>query len=139
MFVPSETCHQTDGTTCTWSAGAESTLPFYDLMKDESTENKYYTNKDMLRMFHPDNKALPHIYDSLEYNHCTGDLSDNDDVDVQHADFRTNLMSSVRKKTLPYTRTFKLINRVQCVYKKSDIFRVVLMCRYYVKLISGGN
>ena len=49
-------------------------------------------------MFHPDNGKLPHIYDSLEYNHCTGEMSDNDDVDVTHADFRTNLMSSVRKK-----------------------------------------
>mmetsp|Transcript_16887 Transcript_16887/g.39463 ORF Transcript_16887/g.39463 Transcript_16887/m.39463 type:complete len:822 (+) Transcript_16887:116-2581(+) len=94
----SDVLADSNAATCTWSSGAESTLPFYDLMKDESTENKYYTNKDMLRMFHPDNKALPHIYDSLEYNHCTGDLSDNDDVDVQHADFRTNLMSSVRKK-----------------------------------------
>jgi len=94
-----------DAATCSWSGVANSTLPFYDLMEDEATENKYYTNKDMLRMFHPNNKKLPHVYDSLEYNHC--DTSDaeadaeanaDEDEDEQRSELRVNLMSSYRRK-----------------------------------------
>ena len=73
-------------------------------MRDEETENKYYSNKDMVRMFHPNNVALPHIYDSLEYNHCVeSDPTDDEfhavDFDEEmHFEFRGRLMSSLRSK-----------------------------------------
>merc|ERR1712070_135443 len=82
--------------TCSWSSSSEATLPWYDLMKDDETTGQYLTNKDMLRMFHPDNKALPHIYDSLEYTHC--DDYETDDVDTQHALFRGKLYDRLRKR-----------------------------------------
>ena len=66
-------------------------------MKDEATEGSYYTNKDMLRMFHPDKKALPHIYDSLEYTHCEESFEE-DVEDTKHAEFRHRLHSKLRKR-----------------------------------------
>ena len=82
--------------TCSWSSSADSTLPFYNLMKDDATTGQYYTNKDMLRMFHPHNKALPHIYDSLEYNHCSENEAE--DEDFKHSEFRSKLSSKLRKR-----------------------------------------
>ena len=65
-------------------------------MEDEETEGSYYTNQDMLRMFHPNNKNLPHIYDALDWNHCdSGDQSDAD-TDVENAEFRGRLYDTVR-------------------------------------------
>ena len=63
-----ETAH-----TCAWSRHAESLLPWKDLTKmNTSDADGFYTNRELMQLFHPASLELPFVFDTFDWGHCAG-------------------------------------------------------------------
>lgn len=57
--------------TCNWSKHAHSLLPWYNLTSyTTSNPDGYYTNYELMELFHPANIELPFLFDTFDWGHC---------------------------------------------------------------------
>mmetsp|Transcript_71193 Transcript_71193/g.200183 ORF Transcript_71193/g.200183 Transcript_71193/m.200183 type:complete len:283 (-) Transcript_71193:46-894(-) len=61
------------GHTCAWSRHADSLLPWRNLTSMPTADaDGYYTNAELMELFHPSSIELPFVFDTFDWGHCEG-------------------------------------------------------------------